>query len=91
VGAEMKFKIIVDVEECPYRGKKLHVTKHTGSYHKCKHESGCGECVFEYSTFEALCPLVKDGCLIKSDDKPGFVLVAGKRDFYGFNSTCQEI
>jgi len=61
----MQFKIIVDVEDCPYRGKTDHIGYCNDRWHKCKHERGSVKCVSEYDTFEDCCPLVEMGCLIK--------------------------
>jgi len=60
----MKFNIVIDVNDCPYRGRKYEVGN-IGIFHICKHEYGIGECVSEYSTFEELCPMVKMGFLVK--------------------------
>lgn len=61
----MKFNIIVDIHDCPYKGSKPHYTNGDNRlYYKCRHEHGFGECCATYSTFKELCPLVKSGCLI---------------------------
>lgn len=59
----MKFRIEVDVKDCPYRGKKEHFEGNR-MFYKCKHECGIDECSIGWSTFKEYCPLVKHGCLV---------------------------
>lgn len=60
----MKFNIVIEVENCPYKGKKEHFDAGNRMFYKCKCEAGFGECYMNCSTFKELCPLVLAGCLI---------------------------
>jgi len=60
----MKFKIIVDIEDCPYKGKKTHYMCNM-PFHKCKHPDGDGKCYSNYSRVHALCPIAISGDVIE--------------------------
>jgi len=56
----MKLKIIVDVEDCPYKRKKI-IHEGGGTFHKCKHPDGDGKCYSDYSRVYAVCPVAAMG------------------------------
>jgi len=59
----MKLKIIVDVEDCPYKRNKFN-SDHNGSFFRCKHPDGDGKCYSNYSRLYAVCPVAAMGGMV---------------------------